>query len=100
EDHGLAGAHEEAELLRTYGHDVELLDGPAMRAEVASPTYAGGLWDRTGAGVLHPGRLAAGLAEAAGRAGVVLHEDSAAVALEPSGAGMRVRTAGGEVRAR
>ena len=42
----------------------------AMRAEVASPTYLGGVWDRTGAALVDPGKLAAGLADAAARAGV------------------------------
>ena len=41
---------------------------PAMRAEVASPTYVGGLWVQTGAAVLDPGKLAFGLREAALRA--------------------------------
>ena len=36
-----------------------------MRAEVASPTYLGGVWDRTGAGIVDPGKLAAGLRDAA-----------------------------------
>ena len=31
----------------------------AMRAEVHSPTYIGGVWDHTGAGILDPGKLAA-----------------------------------------
>src|SRR3954468_4280286 len=100
EPHELAEAAHAAERLRAHGHEVELLDGPAMRAEVAPPTYAGGLWDRTGAGVLHPGRLALGLADAARRAGVRLHEHSAATGLQQTGAGMAVRTAHGTVRAR
>ena len=37
-----------------------VLDGAAMRAEVASPTYVGGVWDHTGAAILDPGKLAAG----------------------------------------
>ena len=101
EPHELAAAEQEAELLRRFGHEVELLDDAAMRAEVASPTYVGGLWDRTGAGVLHPGKLAVGLAAAARRAGVRIHEGSAVTGLERAGAGMTVRTAGGgTVRAR
>ncbi len=39
-----------------------------MRAEVASPTYLGGVWDRSGAGLVHPGQLVAGLRDAALRA--------------------------------
>ena len=47
---------------------VTVLDGEAMRAEVHSPTYIGGVWDHTGAGILDPGKLARGLREAALRA--------------------------------
>ena len=54
-----------------------MLDGPAMRAEVASPTYRGGVWDRTGSGIVDPGKLAAGLRDAAIRAGVRVYEHSA-----------------------
>ena len=53
-----------AQLLRRFGHEVTLFDGPAMRAEIGSPTYLGGIWDRTGAGVLDPGKLAVGLRDA------------------------------------
>src|SRR4051794_32665696 len=48
---------EESETLRRFGHDVTILDGPAMRAEVSSPTYIGGVWDHTGSGILDPGKL-------------------------------------------
>src|SRR3954466_8621971 len=65
DDHQLAGLEEDAALLRRFGHEVTLLDGPAMRAEIGSRTYVGGLWDRPGAGILDPGRLALGLRAAA-----------------------------------
>jgi glycine/D-amino acid oxidase-like deaminating enzyme len=91
-----AWLEDEGETLRRFGHDVVLLDGPAMRAEVASPTYRGGVWDRTGAGVLDPGRLCAGLRDAALRLGVRLYEHSAAHSI----AGGAVLTAAGRVRAR
>ena len=100
EPHEVAEAEEEAALLRAYGHDVEVLDGAAMRAEVASPTYRGGVWDRTGAGVLHPGKLAAGLREAALRAGVRIHEHTPATALTKRDDSVLVGTPGGAVRAR
>ncbi|HWI71674.1 MAG TPA: FAD-dependent oxidoreductase, partial [Baekduia sp.] len=70
EPHEVVAAEEEAALLRAYGHDVEVLGAEAMRAEVRSPTYLGGVWDRTGAGLVHPGLLASGLRAAALRAGV------------------------------
>ena len=76
EPHQLAGLEEEARQLRAFGHEVDLFDGPAMRAEIGSPTYLGGLWDRTGAGILDPGKLAVGLRDAALRLGVRLYERS------------------------
>jgi glycine/D-amino acid oxidase-like deaminating enzyme len=100
EPHELADAAAEAELLRRFGHDVEVLDGAAMRAQVDSPTYAGGLWDRTGAALVHPGRLAAGLREAALRAGVRLHESTPAAGLAATASGVRVVTSAGIVHAR
>ncbi len=84
------------ELLRRWGHDVVRLDGEAMRAQVNSPTYRGGIWDRTGAGVLDPGKLCAGLREAALRLGVRIYEHTAAQWLD----GDVVLTAAGRVRAR
>jgi glycine/D-amino acid oxidase-like deaminating enzyme len=84
------------ELLRRYGHDVVLLDGEAMRAEVHSPTYRGGIWDRTGAGILDPGKLCAGLREAALRLGVRVFEHTAAESIEDG----VVLTASGRVRSR
>jgi glycine/D-amino acid oxidase-like deaminating enzyme len=101
EPHELEGAAEEAELARAFGHDVAVLDEAAMRAEVDSPTYRGGVWDRTGAGVLHPGRLVAGLREAALAAGVRIHEHTPALGMEPAGRdAIEVRTPGGTIRAR
>jgi glycine/D-amino acid oxidase-like deaminating enzyme len=103
EPHEVEGAEEEAELLRRYGHEVEVLDAAAMRAEVASPTYLGGLWDRSGAGLVHPGLLAAGLREAALRQGVRIHEHTPAGPLD-AGRGrdgaVTVTTPGGAIRAR
>ena len=54
--HELAGLDEEASLLRRYGHDAAVLDREAIRAEVASPTYLGGVLQRTGVGLVDPGR--------------------------------------------
>jgi glycine/D-amino acid oxidase-like deaminating enzyme len=95
---------EEAELLREWGHDVEVLDAAAMRAEVHSPVYRGGIWDRTDAGLVDPGRLVDGLRAAAERLGVRIFEGTRADALEDvggrSGEAVVVRADGGRVRAR
>jgi glycine/D-amino acid oxidase-like deaminating enzyme len=100
EPHEEAGLEPAAELLRQVGHEVELLDGPAMRAEVGSPTYLGGLWDRTGMAIVDPGRLARGLLDAALRAGVRVHEHSAASRLSDRDGGVEVVCPDGIVTAR
>jgi glycine/D-amino acid oxidase-like deaminating enzyme len=100
EPHEVEGAEEEAALLRDYGHDVVVLDRDAMRAEVASPTYLGGVWDRNGGGLVHPGKLADGLRAAAVRAGVRIHEHAPATSLRAERTGaVTVGTPGGAVRA-
>ena len=71
-----------------------------MRAEVASPTYLGGIWDKTDAGVLDPGKLAAGLADAARAVGVRIHEHTPATGLSDKGARVGVATPQGVVLAR
>lgn len=97
--HELPWLEQEAALLRRFGHDVQLLDGEQMRAQVASPTYHGGLWNRTGEALVDPGKLARGLAAAAQRLGVRIFEHSPALGLTESGAAIDVVTAGGRVRA-
>lgn len=72
-----------------------LFDEAAVRAEVNSPTYLAGRWDRRGTALVHPGKLAAGLARVAVELGVVLHEQTVVRRLESDGDGVLVRTAGG-----
>jgi glycine/D-amino acid oxidase-like deaminating enzyme len=91
---------EERALLERFGHQVTVLDAAAMRSEVASPTYFGGVWDHTGAGILDPGKLALGLRDAAVRAGVRVFEHSAVHDLRDAGAGVEALTASGRARAR
>jgi glycine/D-amino acid oxidase-like deaminating enzyme len=98
--HELAGLAEHAEVLRRHGRDVVELDREAMRAEVASPSYLGGVWNRDGCAIANPARLCFGLAAAAERAGVRVYEGSAATAVERDGAGIAVATARGRIRAR
>ncbi|HEU0025423.1 MAG TPA: FAD-dependent oxidoreductase [Thermoleophilaceae bacterium] len=100
EDHELAWLREDVEQMRGFGHDVELLDREQVRAEVSSPTYLGGLWDRTGAALVHPGRLAHGLRAAALATGVRLFEHSPVEDTRRAGAGVELATAGGAVTAR
>ncbi|MBA9007081.1 NAD(P)/FAD-dependent oxidoreductase [Thermomonospora cellulosilytica] len=63
-----------AEAARGLGQDMTLLDAEQVRAEVDSPTYVGGLWDKDGTAMLHPAKLAWGLAEACRSLGVRIHE--------------------------
>jgi glycine/D-amino acid oxidase-like deaminating enzyme len=100
EPHQVAWLDEEAQLLRRFGHDVEVLDADRLRRSIRSPTYLGGVWDRTGAAVLDPGKLAAGLRTAALRAGVRIFEHTPAHTIEPSDAALTVITSLGRVRAR
>ena len=100
EPHELAELEEEAELLSRFGKSAELLDQAAVRAEVDSPTYLGGLWERTGAALVHPGKLVDGLRQAASRAGVGIYEHSPVDGLKEDGPGVLATTAAGRVRAR
>jgi glycine/D-amino acid oxidase-like deaminating enzyme len=81
------------------GEKVELLDRGAARAELGSPTYLGALHRPEAGATVDPGRLARGLADELDRRGVALHELSPVTDLAPAGAGVRVRTARGQVHA-
>ena len=96
----LADLEEEAELLRRFGHDADLLDREQIRAEVNSPMYLGGLWTRTGSALVHAGKLGDGLRAAAASDGVRIHEYSPVRALRRTAAGVSVITDGGVVDAR
>ncbi len=87
----------EAEVLAEamgYPH-TRLVRPDEICAEVASPDYYGGLIDELG-GHYHPLNYTLGLARAAQAAGVRLHENSVALALE-TGPTVKIRTAEGSV---
>ncbi|MDI3388357.1 FAD-dependent oxidoreductase [Streptomyces sp. B-S-A8] len=100
--------HQVDELTELYGEmsrlgladGVELLDRDAVREQVDSPTFHGGLHDRAGVAMLNPAKLAWGLKAACLRLGVRVHENTPATALVRHGAGMAVRTPYGRVLAR
>jgi glycine/D-amino acid oxidase-like deaminating enzyme len=81
------------------GEKVELLDAAAMRAQVDSPTYLGGLHRPDGGGTVDPGALVRGLARVAVERGVQIHEHSAVTGLAAAGTGARVTTDAGELTA-
>ena len=89
--HELEGLHEDAELMRRFGYEAEVLDRDAVRAQVNSPIYLGGLWTHDDTALVHPGKLAEGLRRAAVDAGVQIHEHSAAGAISADGDGDGVR---------
>jgi glycine/D-amino acid oxidase-like deaminating enzyme len=93
-------ATEPYQVEELAGEPGDFLDRDAVRAEVDSPTYLGGLWDRAGAAMLDPARLAWGLAAAAESLGVRIAEHMPVMALDRDGAGMRVTTSHGSIRAR
>lgn len=97
--HHLGELAELAGLMKSAGHEVELLDGSGVRAELDSPTYLGGLWDRAGTALVEPARLAWGLREACLRAGVRIHERSPVTRMHSAGRWMLVSTPHGSVRA-
>jgi glycine/D-amino acid oxidase-like deaminating enzyme len=88
------------ETARFYGWAADALDAEAARAEVNSPTYHGGVYLPDSCAVLHPARLAWGLAAAARGAGARVFERSHVTGLERDGDGVVAMTLGGSVRAR
>ena len=97
--HEVAWLEEAAETARAYGEDVVLLDRDAMRAEVDSPTYLAGVWQRGSSATVDPARMAWGLRGAALEDGVRIHERSPVRRLTGDGSGVALETAGGRLRA-
>jgi glycine/D-amino acid oxidase-like deaminating enzyme len=96
----LAGLAEDAAAARTYGEDVVVLDGAAVRGELDSPTYLGGTWRTRSCAMLDPARLAWGLRRACAESGVRIYENTPARAIADAGrAGLRLTTARGSVQA-
>ena len=91
---------EEAEQLRSLGHDVVLFDAEAMRAEVASSTYRTGMWQQSGSAVVDPARLCWGLRRAALDAGVRIFERTPVTAIGDRAAGLELAVGDGALRCR
>ncbi|MFZ3473272.1 NAD(P)/FAD-dependent oxidoreductase [Streptomyces sp. 4.24] len=91
--------HAEAERLGLAGRS-EWLDQDALRAEVDSPTFLGGIWDRDGVAMLNPAKLAWGLKRSCLELGVRIYENTRGLDLAGSGSGMAVRTPYGRIFAR
>jgi gamma-glutamylputrescine oxidase len=87
--------------LQRQGYaSTELLERTALRAVLGSERYIGALYD-SASGHLQPLRYTLGLAQAAIRAGAIIHEGSRLICYEnlgpcgPQGSRVRVQTAGG-----
>jgi gamma-glutamylputrescine oxidase len=83
------------DLERNYGYPLTRIPAAELPRWIASPRYHGAIHDPR-SGHLHPLKYCLGLADAAQRAGVRLHEGSEVVAIE-HGRPVRLRTATGEV---
>ena len=87
-------------LAERVGTTLDWLDADEVRAKVHSPTYLGGVLDRTGTAMVDPAGLAFGLRETCLRLGVRIHENTPVVSLDDAGSGVELRTPYGSVRAR
>ena len=96
EPYQVAELRQLAESENRGADDVEFLERDAVRAEVASPSYLAGLWDRSSVALLNPARLAWGLRRACLDAGVRIFEHSPVDALADSGR-VTLRTPHGQV---
>jgi glycine/D-amino acid oxidase-like deaminating enzyme len=88
----------QVEALR--GGSGEFLDTEAVRAELASPTYLAGSWDRQSVAMIDPARLAWGLAAACESSGVRICESSPVRRLRRGESGVTAVTGEGTVAAR
>jgi glycine/D-amino acid oxidase-like deaminating enzyme len=99
EPHQVAWLAQDVEQVRRFGHEAQLLDAAAVRAEVNSPTYLAGSWHRDDTALVDPARLAWGLRAACLSLGARVHERTRVDSLARDGAGVLLRTPHGSVRA-
>ncbi|HEY6469950.1 MAG TPA: FAD-dependent oxidoreductase [Candidatus Dormibacteraeota bacterium] len=86
--------------MRRHGHTVDLLDADALRGEVVSPSYRGGMWVHGSTAIVNPARLAWGLRSACIDAGVRLHDGTPVRSLHNTAGRVRLDTPHGTVTAR
>ncbi|MFB8035850.1 NAD(P)/FAD-dependent oxidoreductase [Streptomyces sp. NPDC056004] len=100
EPYQVEGLRHEAEAVARHGGRAVLLDTDAVRAEIDSPTFLGGLWNKDDVAMVNPARLAWGLKRACLSLGVRVFEHTPALALDERGAVMTARTPYGRITAR
>lgn len=79
--------------------ELEFLDRQEVQASVHSPVYRAGLWDREGAAMLNPAKLAWGLRRVCLEKGVRIHENTHATSIRDAAGHILVTTTAGAVRA-
>src|SRR5437899_2110401 len=92
--------HQLAELAPRYGNEVTFLDADQVRAEIDSPRFLGGVWDKCGTAMVNPARLAWGLKQACLDTGVRIFENTRATSIADDGPAVAVRTTRARVVAR
>jgi glycine/D-amino acid oxidase-like deaminating enzyme len=97
--HEVAWLEESAEAARAHGENAVLLDRDEVRAEVDSPTYLAGLWQRRWSATVDPARLGWGLRRAALEDGTRVFEHTRVRALRRAGDGVVLDTAQGRLHA-
>lgn len=80
-------------------HGGVLLDTAAVRAEIASPTYLAGLWDKDGCALVHPAKLAWGLKRVGLDLGVRIYESTPVTGLSTGRSDVELTTPEGRVLA-
>ncbi|WP_246104662.1 NAD(P)/FAD-dependent oxidoreductase [Rudaeicoccus suwonensis] len=85
--------------LAELGDGDDVLDAAAIRAELDSPTFLGGAWDKTGVAMLDPAKLAWGLAAAAESLGVRIIEQTPVRSLNAESSTVELRADHGVIRA-
>jgi glycine/D-amino acid oxidase-like deaminating enzyme len=89
-----------AAAMREHGQTVDVLDAAAVRDEVASPLYHGGIWVHGSTAIVNPARLAWGLRRACIEAGVRIHDGTPVRSLHRVADRVRLDTLQGTVTAK
>ncbi len=101
EPHQLEWLDEWAQDAADRGEEgVVRLDRQETAAQVASPAYLGSVFETRTNALVHPGKLAAGLARAAEERGIEVFENSPVRRIDTSGSGVDVVTDAGRISAR